>query len=163
MFIQVIQGNVSHEAALRRSVDRLVTDLLPEAIGHLGTTAGMCDDGIFLAVVRFESAEAAAQNSARPGQQLWWAETATLFEGDVTLTDYVDAPRAPGSGRNDAGLADDDSTTDPKASGEPPAVEHGLIEKIKDVWHDITHAQERLIEVNRPWARTAPPEPGGPR
>jgi len=162
MFIQVIQGNVSDEAALRRSVDRLVTDVLPEAIGHLGTTAGMCDDGIFLAVVRFESADAAAQNSARSGQQLWWAETATFFEGDVTFTDYTDAPRAPDSGRNDAGLTDDGSTTDPNVSAERPAVEHGLIEKIKDVWHDITHAQERLIEVNRPWARKAPPEPGGP-
>jgi hypothetical protein len=162
MFIQVIQGNVSDEAALRQSVDRLVTEVLPEAIGHLGTTAGMCDDGVFLAVVRFESAEAAAQNSARSGQQLWWAETATFFEGDVTLTDFVDAPRTSDSGRTDAGLADDGSTTEPNTSGEPPAVEHGLIEKIKDVWHDITHAQERLIEVNRPWARKAPREPDGP-
>ena len=127
MFIQVIQGNVSDEAALRRSVDRLVTDVLPEAIGHLGTTAGMCDDGIFLAVVRFESAEAAAHNSARPGQQLWWADIATLFEGDVTVTDYLDAPRAPDADRNDAGSKDDSSTTEPNASGEPHAVEHGLL------------------------------------
>src|SRR5664279_1288123 len=122
MFIQVIQGNVSDEAGLRQSVDRLVTEVLPEAIGHLGITAGMCDDGRFLAVVRFESAEAAAQNSARSGQQLWWAETATLFEGDVTFTDYIDAPRAPESDRNDAGLTDGGSTA-PNAAGEPPAVE----------------------------------------
>jgi hypothetical protein len=161
MFIQVIQGTVSDEAALRRSMDRLVTHVLPEATGHLGTTVGMCDDGTFLAVVRFESAEAAAQNNARSAQQLWWVETATRFEGDVTFTDYVDAPRTPDSGRPDAVLTADRSTTEPNTSGEPPAMEHGLIEKIKDVWHDITHAQERVIEVNRPWARTAPPEPGG--
>ena len=161
MFIQVIQGNVSDEAGLRQAIDRLVTDVLPEATGHLGTTAGMCDDGVFLAVVRFDSADAAAESSARSGQRLWWAETATFFDGEVTFTDYLDVPGAPGSTRHSAGLTDEDSTIDTNASGEKPAVEHGLLAKIKDVWHDITHAQERLIELNRPWAHGVPPEPGG--
>lgn len=42
--------------------------LAPGAEGWLGGTYGVTDDGEFVAVVRFESREAATKNSARPEQ-----------------------------------------------------------------------------------------------
>ena len=39
---------------------------------------GMCDDGTFVALARFESAEAARRNSDRPEQGEWWAECEPL-------------------------------------------------------------------------------------
>jgi hypothetical protein len=71
-------------------MDRWVRDLAPGSIGWLGTTAGVTDDGRFVAVARFESAEAAARNSERPEQTRWWEETAKLFDGEVTFRDSED-------------------------------------------------------------------------
>ncbi len=68
MFIQVIQGKVSDEAGLRRCMDRWTEDVRPGATGFLGCTQGLCDDGTFIALARFESAEAARRNSERPEQ-----------------------------------------------------------------------------------------------
>ena len=73
MFIQVIQGMCTDEAMLREQMDRWREDLSPGALGWLGGTYGMTDDGQFVAVVRFESREAAARNSLRPEQGEWWA------------------------------------------------------------------------------------------
>jgi hypothetical protein len=87
MFIQVIQGKVSDEAGLRRCMERWQSDLQPGAEGYLGTTSGMCPDGTFVALARFDSEQAARRNSERPEQGKWWAETAKCFEGDVTFLD----------------------------------------------------------------------------
>jgi hypothetical protein len=90
MFIQVIQGKVADEASIRAAMDRWVTNVEPGAIGFLGSTAGMTDDGTFVAVARFESAEAAQRNSDRPEQGAWWAETEKCFNGPVTFMDCTD-------------------------------------------------------------------------
>ena len=50
----------------------------------------MTDDGRFVAVARFESADAAARNSERPEQSAWWEETQRLFDGEVTFRDSED-------------------------------------------------------------------------
>ena len=68
MFIQVIQGMCTDESMLRQHMDRWREELAPGAQGWLGGTYGMTDDGQFVAVVRFESREAAARNSLRPEQ-----------------------------------------------------------------------------------------------
>jgi hypothetical protein len=81
MFIQVIQGKVADAAGLHAAMDRWVQKLQPGATGFLGCTAGITDDGTFIAAVRFESAEAARRNSDRPEQGAWWAETAICFDG----------------------------------------------------------------------------------
>ena len=47
----------------------------------LGGTAGVTEDGRFIAVVRFESEEDARRNRDRPEQDRWWSETAKLFDG----------------------------------------------------------------------------------
>jgi hypothetical protein len=87
MLAQVIEGRTSDAAAVRAAMDRWVAELQPGAVGWLGTTQGVTDDGRFIAVARFESAEAAARNSARPEQTRWWEETQRLFEGEVSFRD----------------------------------------------------------------------------
>ena len=79
MFVQVIQGRVSDAAQVRAQLDRWAADLAPEAVGWLGSTAGVTDDGTLLVLARFKSEEAARQNSDRPQQTAWWEQTATLF------------------------------------------------------------------------------------
>ncbi|MFC0448833.1 hypothetical protein [Rhodococcus jostii] len=104
MFIQVIQGKVSDEARLRQCMDRWTAELRPGAIGYLGSTHGLCDDGTFIALVRFESTEDAQRNSQRPEQDQWWAETQTCFEGAVSFMDCPDVTSWMGGGSDAAGF-----------------------------------------------------------
>jgi hypothetical protein len=90
MFVQVIQGQVADAGRLRASLDRWLEELAPGAIGWLGSTAGVTDDGRFIALVRFESEEAARRNSDRPEQDKWWAETSTLLTGQAVFHDSSD-------------------------------------------------------------------------
>jgi hypothetical protein len=90
MFVQVIQGKVPDPGKLSAALDRWSQELAPGATGWLGTTAGVTDDGRFIALARFESAEAARRNSDRPEQDRWWAQTAKLFTGDATFKDSSD-------------------------------------------------------------------------
>ena len=90
MFAQVIKGKVSDSAAMNAATDRWMRELAPGADGWLGSTGGTTDDGRFITVVRFESAEAAQRNSDRPEQSQWWAETEKLFDGGATFQDSSD-------------------------------------------------------------------------
>src|SRR3954447_26540854 len=90
MFAQILQGRTSDPDVLRTATDRWVRELAPGADGWLGSTAGVTDDGRFVVVVRFESAEAARRNSDRPEQGRWWAETQRSFDGDVSFLDSDD-------------------------------------------------------------------------
>lgn len=87
MFVQVIRGKVNDSTAVRAAFDRWAADLAGGATGWLGSTSGVTADGTFVALVRFESEEAARRNSERPEQDAWWKETSALFDGDVTFTD----------------------------------------------------------------------------
>jgi len=90
MFVQIIQGRTSDPEAVRAAVDRWMQDLAPDATGWLGSTGGVTEDGRFIAVVRFESEEAARRNSERPEQGQWWAETEKLFDSGATFRDSND-------------------------------------------------------------------------
>jgi hypothetical protein len=90
VFVQVIQGQVADAEQVRAALDRWARELAPGATGWLGSTAGVTDDGRFIALARFESEEAARRNSDRPEQDRWWAETARLFTGEATFTDSAD-------------------------------------------------------------------------
>jgi hypothetical protein len=74
------------------------------AEGWLGGTYGITDDNIFVAMVRFESKEAAARNSTRPEQGAWWAETEKCFDAEVTFHDCDDALTFLDGGADDAGF-----------------------------------------------------------
>src|ERR671939_317468 len=71
MFVQVVQGRTSDPQALDAATERWMRDLAPGATGWLGTTGGITEDGRAIAVVRFESEEAARRNGKRPEQQQW--------------------------------------------------------------------------------------------
>src|SRR5262249_19165288 len=87
MFVQVIQGHAADRDELKAALDHWFSELAPGSIGWLGTTAGITADDMFIALVRFVSAQAAQRNSDRPEQHQWWMETAKLFAGDVTFHD----------------------------------------------------------------------------
>jgi hypothetical protein len=53
---------------VRAQLDKRVAEVADGAIGWLGSTGGVTDDGRLVALVRFESAEAAQQSSDRPEQ-----------------------------------------------------------------------------------------------
>jgi hypothetical protein len=105
MFIQVIQGRIVREPdKLKESLDRWVRELGHGAQGWLGTTAGVTDDGTFINLVRFETAEDARRNSDRPEQGQWWAETSKLLGGEVTFRDCTETETWLRGGSDDAGF-----------------------------------------------------------
>ena len=104
MFIQVIEAKTDDEAALRRTMDRWQEELKPGAIGYLGTTAGITDDGRFIALARFESEDAAKANSDRPEQGAWFADMAKCFDGEPTFLNCADVRVWLDGGSDDAGF-----------------------------------------------------------
>ena len=90
MFVQIIRGQVADAGRLRAALDRWAQEVAPESIGWLGSTAGVTEDGRFIALARFESEEAARRNSDRPEQDRWWAETSKLFSGEASFADSSD-------------------------------------------------------------------------
>jgi len=90
MFVQVIQGQVTDTEQAHAAMDRWMEELAPEATGWLGTTAGVTADGQFIALARFESADAARRNSDSPGQDKWWHEFSSLLTDDATFHDTED-------------------------------------------------------------------------
>lgn len=101
MFVQLIEGKVNSPQGAREAFDRWVADLAEGADGWLGSTAGVTEDGRFIAVARFESTDKARANSSRAEQGEWWAETAKLFDGEARFRDSteidVDLPGDPDS------------------------------------------------------------------
>ncbi len=104
MFLQIIQGQVGDVAGARQAVERWQLDLAPGAPGWLGATYGITDDGMLVAVVRFESKEAAQRNSARPEQAAWWPEMERCFAGPVTFHDCDDVMLLLSGGSDEAGF-----------------------------------------------------------
>jgi hypothetical protein len=104
MFIQIIQGRCNDAGQLREATEEWREKLGPTAEGWLGGTYGVTDDGEFVGVVRFESREAAAKNSARPEQGEWWQRMSACFDGDVTFHDCDNAMLFLGGGSDDAGF-----------------------------------------------------------
>ena len=101
MFIQVMQAKCSRADDVRKFADSYDDT---DAVGFLGGTFGVTDEGEFLGVVRFESAEAAAANSARPETDAWAQEFAALLDGPVSFADYDDVTEIRGGGSDSAGF-----------------------------------------------------------
>jgi len=99
VFVQVIQGHVSDAAQVRAQLDEWVAEVAPGAIGWLGSTSGVTDDGQLVALARFESEAAAQQNSDRPEQTAWWQKMAALFTDEPVFRNStsveVDTPGDP--------------------------------------------------------------------
>lgn len=104
MFMQIIQGRITDPGAARELMERWQRDLEPGAVGYLGSTHGITDDGMLVAVVRFESAEAARRNSARAEQAAWWQEMERCFAGPISFHDCDDVLVLLGGGSDEAGF-----------------------------------------------------------
>lgn len=134
MFAQVIQGAVSDGAEVRAAMDRWVREVSPDAKGWLGSTAGVTEDGRFIAIARFESAVAARANSDRAEQDGWWTETSKLFTGEVTWHDSEDI--------------DEDVTGDPDQAG--------FVQIMQGRGTDPARAREIMNQDSDKWAEYRP-------
>jgi hypothetical protein len=104
MFIQTIQGKCTRQDELRELDERWQRELAAGAAGWLGATYGFTDDDQFVAVVRFESREAAMANSDRPEQGAWAEQLSGLFDGPVEFHDSDDVTVMLDGGSDDAGF-----------------------------------------------------------
>jgi hypothetical protein len=104
MFVQVIRGRAKDGPGLRKEMDRWSEELGPGAIGYLGSTGGVTEDGQFIVVARFESEEAAQRNNDRPEQDAWFKEFATHLDGEPTFLNSTDIDEWQGGGSDDAGF-----------------------------------------------------------
>jgi hypothetical protein len=104
MFVQVIQGKVTDAERVHAALDRWAEGLAPDASGWLGTTAGVTEAGQFIALVRFESAEAAQGNSDRAEQDKWWTDFSALFTEDPTFHESDDVVADLAGDPNSAGF-----------------------------------------------------------
>ena len=90
MFVQVMEGKVRDADQLQHEMDRWLRDLMPGAIGYLGSTGGVTDDGDCIMIARFATEADARRNSDRPEQGLWWADTEACFDGPVRFHESTD-------------------------------------------------------------------------
>ena len=134
MFVQVIRGQVTDPEQVHAALDRWSEQLAAGAPGWLGSTAGVTEDGQFVAHARFESEEAARRNSDRPEQHQWWVETSKLFAGDVTFRDSSDV--------------------DVDVNGNPD--EAGFIQVMQGRGSDPERARELMAQNPDDWAAFRP-------
>lgn len=104
MFVQVIKGHTGDPAGLRQQLERWRTDLKPTAVGFLGSTGGIADDGTVVLAARFADAASARANAERPAQDEWWATTATFFDGEPTFRESTDTAPLFDGGSDAAGF-----------------------------------------------------------
>jgi hypothetical protein len=104
MYVQVIEGRTKDPEGLKQQGERWQTEMRPGAIGYLGVTAGATADGRAISMVRFESEDAAKQNSDRPEQGAWWGEMQKNYDGQPTFAGSSDVQEFLGGGSNDAGF-----------------------------------------------------------
>jgi hypothetical protein len=90
MFLQVIQGRVSDHRSMRAHHDRWLTAVAPNAVGWLGSIAGVTPDDRFVCLTRFSSVESSQRLARLPEQREWWARTQRLVAGPVVATEFLD-------------------------------------------------------------------------
>jgi hypothetical protein len=117
VFIQVIHGKCSRQDEMRSLAESWRDEGGREATGWLGGTFGVTDENDFLAVVRFESRDAAMANSTRPETSAFAEKMGALMDGPVDFHDCDDVTTLLDGGSDDAGFVQvirghvDDSAT----------------------------------------------------
>jgi quinol monooxygenase YgiN len=104
MFIQIIEGKTSDADGFRRFLQERRTEAMKAAIGFLGATTAIAADGTVVAMARFESAEKAAKNAARPEQTAFFEELKQYLAGEPTFHDSTEVETFLGGGSDDAGF-----------------------------------------------------------
>src|SRR5690348_13741877 len=89
---------------MRKQIDRWHAERGSQVQGWLGGTYGFADDDMFVAVVRFDSAESAMANSESREQSEWWTQTEALFDGPVEFHDCADVTLMMEGGSDRAGF-----------------------------------------------------------
>lgn len=104
MFIQVIESKTNDADGLRRVLAERRPEAMKGAIGFLGATTAIAPDGTVVTMARFESAEKAAENAARPEQTAFFDELRKHFDGQPTLHESTEVDTFLGGGSDDAGF-----------------------------------------------------------
>jgi len=148
MFVQIIQGNVSDRDALKRQVDVWRAEVAPGADGWLGSTAGVTADGRSVAVVRFESEDAARRNEKRPEQDAWWRATAGVFDGEPAFSESSDVDVDQQGDPGGAGFVQvmRGKTSDPERA-------RALMNDHALDWHEMRPDVLAMVSVNEPDGR----------
>jgi hypothetical protein len=102
VFIQIIQGRCTRQDEMHSLATEWREKLSEGADGWLGGTYGFTDDGMFMAVIRFEDRDRAMANSRRPEQGEWAERMAALFDGPVEFHDSDDVSLLFEGGSDDA-------------------------------------------------------------
>lgn len=134
MFVQVIQGQVSDASQVRAQLEKWVAEVSAQATGWLGSTGGVTEDGQLVALVRFESEEAAQRNSERPEQSAWWEEMAALFS---------DGPQF-----HNSSAVEVDTPGDPSQAG--------FVQVMQGRTSDPARARELMADDSADWAEFRP-------
>jgi hypothetical protein len=104
MFIQIIEGKTSDAAGFRRVLEERRPQAMMDAIGFLGATTAIAPDGTVVTMARFESAEKAAKNAARPEQTAFFEELRRYLAGEPTFHESTEVETFGGGGSDDAGF-----------------------------------------------------------
>ena len=142
MFVQIIEGRTSDADGLKRQGARWQAEVGAGAVGFLGVTSGVADDGRAITIARFESEAAARANSDRPEQSAWWAETAKYYDGDVSFAESSDILELLGGGSNDAGFVQV-----MKVRG----VDRAKVERLDETFDELASLRPDLLGGLRAW------------
>ena len=104
MFIQVIESKTQDAEGFRRFLEERRPEAMKGAIGFLGATTAIAPDGTVVTMARFESAEKAAKNSARPEQSGFFEELKKYFTAEPTFHESTEVETFLGGGSDDAGF-----------------------------------------------------------
>jgi hypothetical protein len=86
VFVRFIKAEVADVEGLRAHLAR-GQGQMSSAVGFLGGTAGITAKGDFIALARFDSADAARANRARLENGKWWRELLTYFDDEPAVKD----------------------------------------------------------------------------
>src|SRR5262245_48724915 len=104
MFVQVIKGHTNDPEGFARQGERWQEEVRPGAVGYLGTTGGIAEDGTFIVFARFADEAAARANSDRPEQGAWWEETSKYVDGEASFRESSDVDTLFDGGSDKAGF-----------------------------------------------------------
>lgn len=133
MFIQVIQAPCTRPDEIRRLTQEWSEEVGDQSEGWLGGTYGCTDDGTFIAVVRFESKDAAMANSARPQTTAMSERMAALMDGPPEFHDCDDVTEWLDGGSDDAGFVQiiRGKTADPAKLKEVLSADTGKLRELR--------------------------------
>lgn len=142
MFVQIIEGRTNDADGMAAMGDKWQESVRPVSVGYLGVTAGSAADGRSIAIVRFESEEAARANSQLPEQTAWFEEMVKYYDGEPTFTESSDTTEHLGGGSNDAGFVQIMKVND---------VDRATVERLDGSFEKIAHLRPDLLGILRVW------------